>query len=104
MRGYCSGFVLEVTALSPLRIPSPPLKADELRTFDAGGKYADDNAAAYRRSLGAIDAHLARAGEEQAARLEAARAALAAEVSFLSGALRLLLQLRCGRARGGAGD
>lgn len=64
--------------MSPARAP----QADELRTFESGGKYAEDNAAAYRRSLAAIDAHLDRAGQEQAARLEAARAGLAAEVGL----------------------
>jgi hypothetical protein len=53
---------------------------DELKTFEAGGKYADENAAAYKRSLAAIDAHLDRTWAEQQGRLEASRAALAGEV------------------------
>ena len=64
-------------------------QSDELKTFESGGKYADENAAAYKRSLAAIDAHLERAWSEQRGRLEASRAALAGEVSEAgSGAAR----------------
>lgn len=55
-------------------------QTDELRTFESGGKYAMDNAAAYRRSLAAIDVHLDHAGTEQMQRLEAARDKLTGEV------------------------
>ncbi|GIL62977.1 hypothetical protein Vafri_17149, partial [Volvox africanus] len=68
-------------AITKITDANRKFETDELRTFDLGGKYADDNAAAYKRSLAAIDSHLERAGAEQMQRLEAAREALTGEAT-----------------------